>query len=285
MLFLNKADELKKVHTVSIDTFGNAVPNVPSIRAEGSSIAASIVETREIRITRKMKPTEVSKSKHARLMEKIFSLDALFTKGVSKGLSQGLSKGINKELNEDQTFSTTPNLPARKEALDSTDIQYIPKQQIQAQDHRHSEFVQLSFEKLQTEFDTLEEQLDTKFQALQQKNQLDQAKKNKWFLPIMLASAIGGGYMLYILTNMQSSMNTMSASIPVMNQHIGSMALDTQAMNLSMQHLNGNVGQMNQQVHQMNQQMGGISQSIKPMGEAAATTQPFLGAMRSFMPF
>lgn len=265
MLFLSKPAELEKFHTVSIDAFGNAVPDVPSIRAEGSSIAATIVETREILILNKKTKTDTSQSKQVSLMKKLLPLVTW--------------------SNKDRSSSTTPNLPIRKEAAASTEIQYLPRQEIQANNHRLSEFVQLSFEKLQNEFDSREEQLEKQFQSLKQQNQLEQTKNNKWFLPIMLASAIAGGYMLYILTNMQYSMNIMSASIPAMNQHMGNMAKDTQAMNQSMQHLNGNVAQMNNQVYQMNQQMGGISQSIKPMGDAAATTQPFLGMMRSFMPF
>ena len=264
MLFLSKPAELAKFHTVSIDAFGNAVPDVPSIRAKGSSIAATIVETREILILNKKKKTDTSISKQVSLMEKLLPLVPWSNKDCS---------------------SSRSNLPIKKEAAASTEIQYLPRQEIQANNHKLSEFVQLSFEKLQNEFDSREELLEKKFQSLKQQNQLEQTKKNKWFLPIMLASAIAGGYMLYILTNMQYSMNIMSASIPAMNQHMGNMAKDTQAMNQSMQHLNGNVAQMNNQVYQMNQQMGGISQSIKPMGDAAATTQPFLGIMRSFMPF
>ena len=158
-----------------------------------------------------------------------------------------------------------------------------------------SERLEVAFKRLHHEFNEREQQLEVKMHAIQQQHlalaNLKQ-KKRGLLLSLVAAGMLAGGYMLYVLTNMQNSMTSMSGNISTMNGHMGAMASDTQnmtqniqAMNESMYYMNNNVGYMSGNVAQMNQKVGTLAQAAAPMGEAAATMNPFMKAFKSFMPF
>ncbi|WMP16934.1 hypothetical protein [Thiothrix lacustris] len=158
-----------------------------------------------------------------------------------------------------------------------------------------SERLELAFKRLHQEFNAREQQLEDKIQALQQVQQSLAAVKTKkrlWLLPVLLVAGAAGGYMMVIMSSMQSSMIAMSGNINTMNGHMGAMAVDTQAMsqntqamNQSMYYMNNNVASMSGNMAQMNQNVGTLAQAAAPMGEAAATVSPFMKMFKSVMPF
>jgi len=237
------------IRSVNFDTYGNAIPNVPSVFTAGSSIAASIVETRDVII----KPSKKRKNKTLLLANP--SSDSL----IKRLMPWSAKKAKSTSVTVTQNHANGEVVP------------YIPTQEIKPHSANISEFIELSFKRLNNEFDSREKQLELRFHALEQRNKLTIEKKRHWIIPVAILAAIAGGYMLYVLTSMQHSMTLMSSSIPQMNQHMGVMATDTHKMANGMQ--------------SMNQKMGSISESIEPIGEAASTAQPFMGMMRSFMPF
>ncbi len=254
MLLKNKTRKAQS-RTVNFDAYGNAIPDTPSVKNETSTVAASIVETREIMITPR--------------------------RSSSPAPSRPAKKSILKTLTSWRSKSSSV-------AVVDTDVStdYIPKQELQPHPaHQISEVLELGFQKLHAEFNRREQQMELRFQALSQQHQHKAVLKKYWLIPVAVVGALAMGYMLYILTSMQNSMTIMSSSIPMMNQHISEMAQDTQNMSGNMQALNGNVTQMNSSFQQMNQQMGTVSQAVIPMGKAAKTAQPFMSMMRSFMPF
>lgn len=137
----------------------------------------------------------------------------------------------------------------------------------------------LAFNRLHHEFNQREQQLDVKLQEIQlHHDALVEKKRSKWLVPIALAAAFSGGYMLFVLTNMQNSMSSMTGSINNMNGYMANMSTDTQAMAQNMQAMNNSMYYMNGNVNKM-------TQAIEPMGDAAQTISPFAKAFRSFMPF
>ncbi len=281
----------RKLRTVSFDAYGNAIPNVPSIKKKGSNMAATIVETRKVAI-KPRKKTKLKNSK-SRASAKNKNKTSAKTRASAKTKSKtSTKKSIINHLLPALLRTTKPaskNLPAKlnksrtKRTL--TKAQYIPKQEIQPRAHNISEYIELSFKRLNGEFNRREQQLEQRFLLLEQRHKQTIASKRRWLIPAALVGSIAGGYMLYVLTNMQDSMTLMASNIPAMNQHMGAMANDTQAMSGNMQNMNQSMGALNNNVTYMNQQMGSISQSIEPMGKAAETAQPFMGMMRSFFPF
>ncbi|MEE9351059.1 MAG: hypothetical protein V3U78_02270 [Thiotrichaceae bacterium] len=255
-MIIRKKKNTGQLRTINFDSYGNAIPNVPSIQEAGSSIAATIVETREVMIKPRKKVKPLAKP----------------------------SKGLLSKIIPWSTKPNTTNLPA-VQSKDNTQLQYIPKQELQPHASHISEFIELSFKRLTDEFNSREKQLEQRFHALEQHNKIAIASKRRWIIPAAILGSIAGGYMLYVLTNMQDSMTLMATNIPQMNQHMGAMAGDTQIMSGNMQNMNQSMGDLNGNVAYMNQQMGSISNSIEPIGDAAATAQPFMGMMRSFMPF
>lgn len=139
--------------------------------------------------------------------------------------------------------------------------------------------VLLAFNRLHHEFNQREKQLEVKLQEIQlQHDTLIEKKRSKWLIPIALAAAFSGGYMLFVLTNMQHSMSSMTGSINNMNGYMANMSTDTQAMSQNMQAMNNSMYSMNGNVNKM-------TQAIEPIGDTAQTVSPFAKAFRSFMPF
>ena len=139
----------------------------------------------------------------------------------------------------------------------------------------------LAFQQLHSSFNQREQQLQVQFQEIKQQQALLLAQKQKrrrWLIPIAFGAALAGGYMLFVLTNMQNSMSGMTGSIDTMNTHIATMSTDTRIMSQNMQSMNSSIHQLNGNVEQM-------SGAIKPMGEMAETTHPYLQKFRAFMPF
>ncbi len=248
MLLRNKRSKVRSL-TVNFDAYGNAVPDTPSIQTETSSIAATIVETREILIHPSKKQGSKSQPGYQHLLKTLLPRRA----------------------------KPAINLPAKTE--------FIPRQAHHTHASPVSEVLEQGFRKLHDEFQRREQQLELRFQALSHQQQHKPLFKKYWLIPLAIAGTVAMGYMLYVLTSMQQSMTIMSSSIPTMNQHMGEMAQDTHYMSQNMQALNGNITHMNHSFQQMNQQMGTVSRAMIPMGQAAETTQPFLSMMRSFMPF
>ncbi len=255
-MMIKKKENAGQLRTINFDSYGNAIPNVPSLQEAGSSIAATIVETREVMIKPRKKAKPLEKSNRS-----------LLNKLIPWSIKPN-----------------TTNVPTVQNKS-TAELQYIPKQGLQPHDSPISEFVELSFKRLTDEFNSREKQLDQRFHALEQHNKIAIASKRRWLIPAAILGSIAGGYMLYILTNMQDSMTLMASNIPEMNQHMGAMSNDTHIMSSNMQNMNQSMGDLNGNVAYMNQQMGSISHSIEPIGEAAETAQPFMGMIRSFMPF
>jgi hypothetical protein len=138
----------------------------------------------------------------------------------------------------------------------------------------------LAFNKMHQDFSLREQQLEQQIQTLTLKyDSLEQQKKHRKFtLVLLFLAAMAGAYMLFVLTNMQNSMSTMTGDIGNMNGHVAHMSQNMQQMNTSMYYLNGNVSHMNGNVQQM-------TQAIQPIGDMAQTTSPFMKAFRSFIPF
>lgn len=254
LMLFTKRKNAPQSRTVSFDAFGNAIPDTPSIQDETSSVAATIVETREVVVS----PRKITTNKPT--AEK-----TLFTGGVLQALSPWRSR-LNTTITRPKTHTIAdPELIYRQEHVSS--------------------ILELGFRKLHEEFERREQQMEHRFQIMAQQMQSKPLLKAHWVITLAVTGSLAVGYVLYLLTSMQNSMNIMSSSIPAMNQHINSMANDTRNMSGNMQALNGNVSQMNTSFQQMNQQMSTVSNAMAPMGKVARTTQPFFSMMRHFMPF
>jgi prefoldin subunit 5 len=250
---------------VGFDIFGNAVPDVASAQVEGTGKALRVVKRQEVTV----KPGRKQKTKQSTALV-----------AVKSGFLGRL-------------------IPWANQASQQPEAKVIKIQRAPAHDHETSgiaERLEYAFKRLHQEFNEREQQLEDRLQEIrQQHQQLTQAKqqqKSRWVLPVSIAAAAGGGYMLYVLTSMQNSMTAMSGNITAMNGHIGTMAGDTQAMSQNLQtmnnsvyYLNGNVANMNASVAQMNQQVGTLAQAAAPMGQAAQTMTPFMKMFKSIMPF
>lgn len=143
------------------------------------------------------------------------------------------------------------------------------------------EKLKLAFKHLHLEFTRREQQLEERIQEIQEEHEtvlLQRKKRLWWVVPLGLSVAVAGGYMLFVLTNMQDSMSNMTGNIHSMNNHMENMSGDTQNMSQNMQAMNGSMGEMNHKV-------GDMTDSIAPMGEAASTTVPFMKTVSSFWPF
>ena len=139
----------------------------------------------------------------------------------------------------------------------------------------------LAFQKLHAEFSHREQQLELRMQEIkvQQEILLEQKqKRSQWLIPIALAAALAGGYMLYVLTSMQHSMSSMTGSIDNMD---GNMA----AMSGDMRYMSQNVQMMNQSMYQMNGNVRGMTKAMEPMGDVAQAASPFTKMFKSIMPF
>jgi methyl-accepting chemotaxis protein len=138
----------------------------------------------------------------------------------------------------------------------------------------------LAFNKMHQDFSLREQQLEQQIQTLTVRyDSLEQKRKHRKFtLVLLFLAAMAGAYMLFVLTNMQNSMSTMTGDIGHMNGHVAHMSQNMQQMNNSMYYLNGNVAHMNGNVQQM-------THAIQPIGDMAETTSPFMKAFRSFIPF
>jgi predicted nucleic acid-binding Zn-ribbon protein len=137
--------------------------------------------------------------------------------------------------------------------------------------------METAFSRMHHELYQREHKMELRLQEVTLQNQ-QLKKRRKFLLPMLFAAAIGGGYMLFVLTNMQNSMANMTGDISAMNGHMQDMSGNTESMNNSMQTLNENVDGMNGNVKQM-------SDSIQPIGEVAKTATPFTKAFRSLIPF
>jgi hypothetical protein len=133
----------------------------------------------------------------------------------------------------------------------------------------------VAFQQLHYEFDQREQQLQNQFKTIQQQTLLleqNQKQRRKRSLIFgALALALAGGYMLFVLTNMQYSISGMTTYMQNMSGDTQAMSQNIQTMNTSIQQLNGNVGQM--------------SSAIQPMGEIAQASSPMVETFRRFMPF
>jgi hypothetical protein len=132
----------------------------------------------------------------------------------------------------------------------------------------------VAFQQLHYEFDQREQQLQNQFKTIQQQQTLllEQKQRRKRSLIFgALALALAGGYMLFVLTNMQYSISGMTTYMQNMSGDTQAMSQNIQTMNTSIQQLNGNVGQM--------------SSAIQPMGEIAQASSPMVETLRRFMPF
>ena len=241
-----------KTIDVGIDVFGNAIPDNVTAQIESSGKALRVVKRQQMTL----KP---SRKKSAKKL-------AVVAATQSPGLLTRL-------------LPATWTKPSEKTVVHDG----------------ISERLEVAFKRLHHEFNEREQQLEVKMHAIQQQHlALANFKQKKRGVLLSLAAAgmLAGGYMLYVLTNMQNSMTSMSGNISTMNGHMGAMASDTQnmtqniqAMNESMYYMNNNVGYMSGNVAQMNQKVGTLAQAAAPMGEAAATMNPFMKAFKSFMPF
>jgi hypothetical protein len=134
-----------------------------------------------------------------------------------------------------------------------------------------------AFRRMHHELNQREHKMELRLQEVTLQNHALK-KRRKFLLPMLFAAALAGGYMLFVLTNMQNSMAGMGGDINTMNGHMQDMSGNTASMNQSMQTLNENVESMNGNVKQM-------SDSIQPIGEVANTATPFTKAFRNLMPF
>lgn len=137
--------------------------------------------------------------------------------------------------------------------------------------------MEMAFRRMHHELNQREHKMELRLQEVTLQNQALK-KRRKFLLPMLFAAALAGGYMLFVLTNMQNSMEGMTGDISDMNGHMQDMSGNTASMNQSMQSLNENVDGMNGNVKQM-------SDSIQPIGEVAETATPFTKAFRRLMPF
>jgi methyl-accepting chemotaxis protein len=134
-----------------------------------------------------------------------------------------------------------------------------------------------AFKRVHYELQQREQKMEVRLQEITLQNQ-QLKQRSKWFVPMLFAAALAGGYLLFVLTNMQYSMSNMTGDIGAMNGYMKDMSGNTHSMNQSMSALNGNIGNMTEDVTQM-------SDAIQPMGDVATAVTPFSKAFRSFMPF
>lgn len=158
-----------------------------------------------------------------------------------------------------------------------------------------NERLEQAFKRLHHEFNEREQRLEQKMQVLRQEQQTVltiKRKTQRWLVPVGILASAAMGYMLYIMSSMQTSMlamsgniNTIAADTNAMSSNTQSMAQNMQAMNASMYYMNHNVAYMSGNVAQMNQKVGTLAQAATPMGEAASTMNPFMKMFKAVMPF
>jgi len=171
------------------------------------------------------------------------------------------------ESNINKSLLSNINSPILKQISPLTRIS-------QWRENRINNKLQFAFKHLHKEFNQREQKLEQRIQEIQQQHEtllLQKQKKLRWLIPLGLITAFAGGYMLFVLTNMQNSMSQMTGSINGMNGYMSTMSNDINSMNHSMATMNNNVE--------------GMATAIAPMGEAAKETTPFIKTFRSFMPF
>lgn len=255
-----------KTRKVGLDSFGNAIPEVPSAKVEGTGKALQIVETRDIIIA----PPKAQRK--ARKVEKAAPVKVSWLSKVRS------------------VFSKSEPKPAEQKAHDDL---------VDDLSHR----MESAFTELKREFIEREAHLEQRLHEVKEHHALaltSQKTQKKWLLAgagtVGFAMAV---YLLVVMTSMEGSMSNMTGDMSAMSSHVQDMSGNTQAMtqsvsqmndsmaymNYSVNQLNGNVGAMNQNVAQMNQNVGSMSQSVKPMGEAAQTATPFMKFFKNFMPF
>lgn len=253
MIYSAKKDPASTRHIVNVDAYGNAIPNTPSLRQKKSSLAARVVGQREVIVKSKSKEAPGNNNQLMLLTMR------LFNKPAAK----------DKPLVIDRQHGKQEIAPYSDNVSNGDTIIAIP------------EFVENSMQKLHDEFQRREQHLEKRFEALKSQFKQRAKQKSRWLIPLALTGALGGGYVLYVLTSMQQAMAVMSKSIPAMNQHMSNMAYDTRNMSANMQVMNHSMHALNGNVNHMNQQMGTVSRAMKPMGKAAG----FMGMFRKFMPF
>ncbi|MBU0654403.1 MAG: hypothetical protein KJ914_04625 [Gammaproteobacteria bacterium] len=259
--------------SVGLDIFGNAIPEVKSALVEGTGKALRIVRRQDVIV----KPSRKKAVAKARVVTRKTALVA-----ASPTLLGRLIPWI-KPVEQ----------PHKKPVAKVAPVQR--KHDTQAHPDGIGERLEYAFRRLHQEFNEREQQLEAKMQELKQQHQHTLAGKTKsraWLAPVALAAVGVVGYMMYVMTSMQTSMTAMSGNINTMNGHMGVMAGDTQVMsqniqtmNQSMYYMNNNVAYMSGNVAQMNQKVGTLAQAAQPMGEAASAISPFTKMFKSFMPF
>lgn len=266
-----------KTLSVGLDVFGNAIPEVKSALVEGTGKALRIVRRQEVIV----KPSR----KQARVKTKAFKQQSTEIVPVSP---VRLSRLIPWTKQAEQTKQTRT-----KASVETSTAKR--KQDDQAHPEGIGERLEYAFHRLHQEFNEREQQLEVKMQELKEQHEnllAGKTKKRLWLAPVVVAAVGVVGYMMYVMTSMQTSMTAMSGNINTMNGHMGTMAGDTQVMsqnvqtmNQSMYYMNNNVAYMSGNVAQMNQQVGAMARAAAPMGEAASTMSPFMKMFKSFMPF
>lgn len=175
------------------------------------------------------------------------------------------------------TLSSRMRLPFFKEKTLSTELQTLHNEEVRKK-------FEVAFTRLHGEFSRREQQLETRLHDIQTQHEVLMFQKRnrlRWMIPLGLAVAFAGGYMLFVLTNMQNAMSSMTGSIHNMNGYMENMSSNTETMSNDM-HI------MNNSMQQMNGNVKGMSDSITPMGEMAKDVSPLtqpLKTFRSFMPF
>lgn len=262
-----------KTRRVGLDTFGNAIPDAAQVEGTGKSLR--VVEARDIEIRpgkkrRRRKPVTVTPT------------------ATQAGVLSRWAERFRRTRAEDE---------------------------IRAQQEAHDEIVsdlsgrfEHAFEELRKEFKEREQQLEEKLKVVSQtlpspstnaasKTNVSSKAGSKLQQHLKVAfgglvAVLVGGYLLYVLTSMEGSMTEMSSNMTAMNGSIGAMGQDTrimsdgiQKLDGNMRYMNGNIAQMNGNMAHMNQNVGQMTRAVEPMGQAAQNVNPFLGAMRSFLPF
>lgn len=201
-----------------------------------------------------------------------------------KSVERGIQKGKIIKQSKSQQLKALPR-KGKKMSLWLRIKQFIARNPLRRVSRSSGgevdEKLKLAFHHLHLEFTQREQKLEKRIQEIQEEHEvvlLQRKKRLLWLVPLGLAISVAGGYMLYVLTNMQDSMSNMTGSIHTMNNHMEDISGDTQSMSENMQTMNNSMGDMNNKVGTMND-------SIAPMGEAAGATTPFIKAAKSFFPF
>lgn len=266
----------EKRHLVSLDRYGNAIPDVLEGADEGLSTAFRVVEKREVVITYadpKMRKSDL--------------------KVIERSLLEKIMPWSGKEISV-QTPEKNPQAQQQQALVE------VPIQAQAEQEMVQSRFAQV-FQRLHNEFNQREQHLERRLnevsalhrQLQSQATSQTRKKINPWLMFAMGGAAMFAvSYMLLVLTNMQNSMQGMSGDMASMNGHVGAMAADTQAMNANTQAMNANMQTMNESIYhlngnvgQMNQQVGTLSRAVEPMANMAAPMRPFTKMFSSFRPF